>query len=351
MGFPREQAALAASRCGTVEEAVDWILARGSAGRAALGGEVPASDGDGLPARKRRRRPAAAPAAEVEVRTAPAAETGGSGGGGASSSAAPAAAQEEPGALETSAAPRACGLCAEDRAAWCTVRLPCAHGWYCVGCMQRHAEARLDLGGHEVPCPECSVALTQAVLRVVLPEATLQRLMQRSLEQAVGSSGDLWPCPTPNCANRVALEEGQTPRLNCEVCGREHCLLCHATPFHKGASCEQYAAARRGGGKGAAERSDGSEEFRKWMEQTGSRQCPSCRMAVSKQDLENQDTQRIECHKMICRNCGAKFCFRCLAALDSVRCRCTGANHGFIDPRTGGFVKHQLEGRGRRARQ
>ena len=38
--------------------------------------------------------------------------------------------------------------------------------------------------------------------------------------------------------------------------------------------------------------------FEKWMEETGTKQCPQCRMAVTKQNLERQRTQYQECHKM-----------------------------------------------------
>jgi len=247
--------------------------------------------------------------------------------------------------LETSSLPRACSLCAEDFSAWRTVQLPCGHGWYCSGCMERHTQARLDLGSHEVPCPECGKQVSEVVLRAVLPPALLEQLASRSLGKAVGASGDLWPCPTPDCANCVALEEGQVPRLQCTFCGKEHCLRCHASPYHKGLTCEQHAAKqKRDSGD------DGTSQLHEWMEQTGSKQCPKCKMVVTKDNLTAQTTQHAECHKMICRNCGAKFCFRCLASLEHSTCGCTGNDHGFIDPHTGDWVEHRLA-RGRAGRR
>ena len=40
----------------------------------------------------------------------------------------------------------------------------------------------------------------------VLPDALLEQLLKRSLEQAVAAVSDLYACPTPNCSFRVALE-------------------------------------------------------------------------------------------------------------------------------------------------
>merc|ERR1719324_2250848 len=77
------------------------------------------------------------------------------------------------------------------------------------------------------------------------------------------------------------------------------------------------------------------------MEATGTRQCPKCQMATTKENLDKQTEQRSECHKMQCRNCGTRFCFKCLAVLtDTYTCGCTKDKHGFVDPRTGKYVAH-----------
>mmetsp|Transcript_69427 Transcript_69427/g.206855 ORF Transcript_69427/g.206855 Transcript_69427/m.206855 type:complete len:379 (-) Transcript_69427:74-1210(-) len=249
-----------------------------------------------------------------------------------------------------------CSICTEAQPPWSAVRLPCRHGWYCPGCLQRFAEVRLGEGRHEVPCPECGVPLGQGLLRAVLPKQTLDRLLERSLEQAVSASDGLWPCPTPDCRHRVALDDGQVPCLQCPQCHQEHCLRCHVTPFHHGQTCEEYAAARqavgrRGAGRATSSRSspDSAEQqgesaeelLQQWMKKTGSKQCPRCKMGVTKEDLARQRGQTAECHKMICRNCETRFCFRCLKVLTATTsCRCTPAEHGFINPRTGRFVTH-----------
>jgi len=79
----------------------------------------------------------------------------------------------------------------------------------------------------------------------------------------------------------------------------------------------------------------------KWIKDTGTKQCPQGKIAVSKQNLDNQATQYSECHKMLCRNCNTRFCFKCLAILtDTYTCGCTRVDHGFVDPNTGKRLEH-----------
>jgi hypothetical protein len=72
---------------------------------------------------------------------------------------------------------------------------------------------------------------------------------------------------------------------------------------------------------------------------------------VSKQNLEKQGTQYAECHKMVCRSCNTRFCFKCLTVLTAkFSCGCSIDRHGFIDPVTGKIVKH-LDSRAQKARE
>merc|ERR1719446_1052609 len=85
------------------------------------------------------------------------------------------------------------------------------------------------------------------------------------------------------------------------------------------------------------------------MEATGTRQCPKCRIGISKHSLHEQHTQRRECHKMLCRNCGTRFCFKCLAVLtDAFTCGCSKNKHGFIDPYSGEVIGHLKRGKSKK---
>lgn len=253
--------------------------------------------------------------------------------------------------------PEMCAICCEDVSVCRAVRLECSHGWYCVDCVVKHAESGLSTGVVNVACPECSVRIPEHDLRAIVPEALLERLHVRSLEQAVSVSADMWACPTPDCPMRVALDEGDIPRLVCTICKISSCLKCGAQPFHKGSTCEEFAQAQAAGGSSGSRGSkrsrrsslgEDTDSLMRWIEATGTKQCPTCRMAVTKQNLDNQHTQYSECHKMRCRNCRTCFCFKCLAILThSYTCGCSIDGHGFVDPFTGRRVEHLHRGRGR----
>jgi len=244
--------------------------------------------------------------------------------------------------LSFNGAAETCSLCCEENIApERAIRLGCQHGWYCLGCVRRYAEARLEVGAVNVSCPECGVLVPEHHLRKVLPQDIIDKFLERSLEQAVSAEANLRACPTPGCRMRVALEEGESGRLKCPLCNKTSCVRCGVQPYHRGLSCEAHAERLRlRGGK------EDDESLLRWMQETGTKQCPKCRMAVTKQNLEKQQTQRLECHKMMCRNCNTRFCFKCLAVLKAnFTCGCTRDDHGFVNPKTGRRVSHSLRTR------
>jgi len=229
-----------------------------------------------------------------------------------------------------------CAICCNTISTNRAVRLECRHGWYCDTCMLRYSETQLAEGALQVTCPECRRPIEEHILRDIVPHKVIDRLLEQSLRQAVAASSDLVACPTPDCPMRVALgDEGKT-YLNCQLCSKTSCLRCGVQPYHEGATCESRCAIA----KTQALSDDGERSLLEWMAETGTKQCPTCGMAVSKESLHNQGTQRSECHKMWCRNCGTRFCFKCLTILTrSHTCGCTNAKHSFINPHTGRLVK------------
>mmetsp|Transcript_8215 Transcript_8215/g.19307 ORF Transcript_8215/g.19307 Transcript_8215/m.19307 type:complete len:342 (-) Transcript_8215:55-1080(-) len=231
-----------------------------------------------------------------------------------------------------------CAICCESVASSAAVRLCCGHGWYCRTCMARYIEADLETGAATAACPQCRSGIAEADLRKLVPSALVERLLAQSLEKAVCASADLKACLTPDCPMRVAVEPGEVPSLHCPLCKKSSCLVCGVQPYHRGKTCAAYQA---GVHSKAAKGKKSRNSLQTWMEEVGAKQCPTCGMAVTKQDLARQTTQRAECHKMLCRCCSTKFCFKCLAVLsDTFTCGCTPNAHGFVDPDTGGYVQH-----------
>jgi len=230
-----------------------------------------------------------------------------------------------------------CSICCNQAAPLQAVTLSCRHGWYCKTCIGQHTEARLAAGNVDVTCPECREPIQDHNLRKLLKRKVIDRLHERSVKQAIASSSNLFSCPTPNCDMCFEVEDGDVHQLSkCPKCLKSSCLQCGAQPYHEGKTCKQHAASLR---KQGVRSSD--ETFLKWMAKTGTKQCPGCKMAISKQSLENQNTQRSECHKMVCRHCNTRFCFKCLAVLtDTYTCGCSIDAHGFVNPLTGRRLEH-----------
>lgn len=231
-----------------------------------------------------------------------------------------------------------CSICYGDTPPTQAVCLRCRHGWYCVHCMKMHADARLVSGDVCVPCPECREPIQEFCLKEFLSHDVIANFHSRSIKQAIACSPNLYSCPTPGCEMCVELEESEDPWMRrCPRCRKGSCLRCGAQPYHKGISCQMYALSMKSKDVIKDELS-----LRRWMRRTGTKQCPQCRMGVTKEDLQNQSTQLTECHKMLCRHCGTRFCFKCLALLtDTYTCSCSMREHGFINPTTGRLMRHR----------
>ncbi|CAJ1398196.1 unnamed protein product [Effrenium voratum] len=242
------------------------------------------------------------------------------------------------GLLRFNSASAACCLCCEDVPARAAATLGCGHGWYCPTCVNRFVEARLEEGiAGDIPCPDCGKTISEDDLVRLLPKQTVFKLHASNISRKAVASGAVpRSCPTPDCPMEKTFDDGGSARETCPLCGEESCWWCGAQPYHEGLSCEEY---RR-------KHNDDDQSFLQWMKATGTKQCPTCGMATTKENLEMQTDQVEECHKMICRSCGTKFCFGCEAVLtESFSCGCTQNAHNFVDPHTGKLVKHLKKGK------
>ena len=112
----------------------------------------------------------------------------------------------------------------------------------------------------------------------------------------------------------------EQPKLQCDACGKESCLLCGCTPYHEGRSCDQHRADTVQVSPAMAEvqRQEGATLA---MMRTDplSKQCGGCKGWIT----------RVEgCDKMQCL-CSNRFCWKCDAP--DAACECTGTEHGFWD--------------------
>jgi hypothetical protein len=239
-----------------------------------------------------------------------------------------------------------CAICCVIAQPTKAVQLACQHGWYCDECMKKYAESRLSAGDVSLTCPRCREPIQDYILknfpliREFMSKNILARFHDRSLKKAIATEPSLFNCPTPDCNFCVSLDDNEEPWLqNCPKCGKGSCLRCSAQPYHEGVSCQAHSLRSKSPRQQCAEVS-----IKTWMDKTGTKQCPQCRMGITKEDLSKQRTQETECHKMMCQQCHTRFCFKCLTVLtDTFTCGCTMDAHGFVNPVTGSFVAHLAE--------
>ena len=156
--------------------------------------------------------------------------------------------------------------------------------------------------------------MAQHSLHSVIPETLASKIIDNSLTNAVANSKVLFACPTIGCTACVELDCIGAFTFICPVC-EESCTV------------------------GGDELVD--PELAAWALEVGAIQCPRCAVFVTKNNLSQQNTQRAECHKMLCR-CGHKFCFKCKKDLSAGICSCTSHKHGFVDPETKQLVVDEV---------
>ena len=217
-----------------------------------------------------------------------------------------------------------CSLCCCEHSG--CAELLCGHGRLCHLCMNRWTESRLEGGNADVPCPcaeSCELGVPHWQLRMLVEPITFDKLLQASLNRAVLNDGTIWPCPTPDCPYCVAIDD-----IECPNGAPMHCPICDKDVFV---------------GPQGSTADTADKTFASWMEATGAKTCPGCGCVVTKQSLNSQHSQRSECHKMLCR-CGVRFCFKCLFQYEGRNtCKCTSADHGFVDPYSGKRVEHRAK--------
>eukprot|EP00933_Yihiella_yeosuensis_P032319 TRINITY_DN25905_c0_g1_i1.p1 TRINITY_DN25905_c0_g1~~TRINITY_DN25905_c0_g1_i1.p1 ORF type:complete len:910 (+),score=150.15 TRINITY_DN25905_c0_g1_i1:288-2732(+) len=185
-------------------------------------------------------------------------------------------------ATVSSSTSEVCEICT-DHCPGQMVSLRCCSGQVCRSCAERWAAEQESQGFavDELLCPSCAQPVELRFAEELLSPKAFKRAQQRSMDrkQLNGFAG----------GNGVKTEKAATTA--------DHGLS-SAVLSRLGLKC-----------------------------------CPNCGEGTQKESDS--------CHKMICRNCRARFCFRCLTRLEYFNCGCTGAEHRFVDPVNGKILDHQ----------
>ncbi|XP_021316090.1 E3 ubiquitin-protein ligase RNF14-like isoform X2 [Sorghum bicolor] len=206
-----------------------------------------------------------------------------------------------------------CGICLSENTGRNFIKLPCHH-LFCLTCMKSHCRIHVTEGNlTQLTCPDttCRSPLPPSVLKILLGDDCYKRWESFTLQKLLDTMPDLVYCPRCDAACLEVDNDAQCPE-----CFFTFCSLCKERR-HVGEHCvtpeEKIRILREKHQKYSLPEKQLLREQREIDELVNvcealrdSKQCPRCKMAISKTE---------GCNKMTCRNCGKFFCYRCNQAI------------------------------------
>jgi len=183
-----------------------------------------------------------------------------------------------------------CSICMEEHDADAMIRNSCGHR-FCRQCMLEFARIKINDGqvrAGQMQCPDliCQVRFDVNIILGDLDPAVRNKYF-KFLEAAKldGNHNVRW-CPTPDCETPL-VGKRWTKKLKCHKCGVLTCFKC-GKEYHKSTPCSLE-----------------EREFLEWAKDKKVKNCPRCKIRVTKVD---------GCNVMTC-SCGHKFCWLCLRSV------------------------------------